>query len=57
MSGAAETAQRLRKDLLAWPDLETVHGPLLQRPDQFFLRFEMRDGTSFAIELTKEKGE
>lgn len=52
-----ETAQRLRKALLAWPDLSTVHGPALGKPDQFFMRFVMNDGTTYAIELTRDADE
>ena len=54
---AAETAQRIRRAILAWPDVRDVYGPQLAQTDQFFLRFEYRDGTTYALEITKERGE
>ena len=53
MSGA-KIGQRLRAELLSWPDVRDVYGPQLGKVNQFFLRFETADGETFAIELTVE---
>lgn len=59
MTGA-EAAQRIRKALLAWPDLADVYGPqagTVAGESAYFLRFEMDDGKSFSIELLEDKEE
>lgn len=50
----AAVAQRLRKALLAWPQVVEVYGPQLGKPEQFFMRVAFNNGESFAIELTKD---
>jgi hypothetical protein len=52
---AAEVAQRVRKELMSWPDVADIYGPQLGRPGQFFLRFVFRDGSSYAVELTQDE--
>jgi len=50
----AEQAQRLRKEILSWPDVHAVYGPQLGTPDPYYLRFQDHDGLSYSIELRKD---
>lgn len=50
----AAVAQRLRKAILTWHNVAAVHGPMMLKQGQLFLRIEFYDGSSFYIELGVE---
>jgi len=56
MSAAAQ-AQELRKEIERRPEVRAVYGPSLGKPGQFFMRYVIETGQSFAIELTEDSGD
>ena len=54
---AEDNAAWLCDALRERPDVDAVYGPMQHIPGRIFLRFELRSGESFAIELNAEHGE